>query len=158
MDSHHRVLFGNISNLMTQLLISLLILLLLLALGFVVLIVLMQRTGQGGGMGAALGGGAAESAFGADTNDVLTKVTIYSIIVFFVLALALFLLFQANATEKLEASDSVILTAPVEEPLPEAIESEITTEVEVTTADDLFKSPDAGEKVQADVETSAPNP
>ena len=34
---------------------------------FLVLIVLMQKS-KDGGMGAALGGGAAEAAFGADTN------------------------------------------------------------------------------------------
>lgn len=147
---------------MTQLLISLLILLLLLASGFVVLIVLMQRTGQGGGMGAALGGGAAESAFGADTNDVLTKTTIYSIIVFFVLALVLFLLFQANSTEKLEATDPIILAAPVEASEPAATTEAapapteaVPAEVELSTADDLFESEPA--EVDAEAEPgSAP--
>src|SRR3954465_4945312 len=57
---------------------------------FLVLIVLMQKS-KDGGMGAALGGGAAEAAFGADTSNVLSKSTIYSAILFFVLAFLLYL-------------------------------------------------------------------
>src|SRR5262245_42876326 len=57
---------------------------------FLVLIVLMQKS-KDGGMGAALGGGAAEAAFGADTGNVLTQATKYSAILFFVLAFALYL-------------------------------------------------------------------
>src|SRR3954467_7524074 len=57
---------------------------------FLVLIVLAQKS-KDGGMGAALGGGAAEAAFGADTSNVLSKSTIYSAILFFVLAFLLYL-------------------------------------------------------------------
>ncbi|MDP3072453.1 MAG: preprotein translocase subunit SecG [Opitutaceae bacterium] len=57
---------------------------------FLVLIVLMQKT-KDGGIGAALGGGATEAAFGAETNNVLSKSTIYSAIIFFVLAFGLYL-------------------------------------------------------------------
>ena len=57
---------------------------------FLVMIVLMQKT-KDGGMGAALGGGAAEAAFGADTGNVLSKSTIYAAITFFVLTFALYL-------------------------------------------------------------------
>src|SRR3954471_8120824 len=57
---------------------------------FLILIVLMQKS-KDGGMGAALGGGAAEAAFGADTSNVLSKSTIYAAILFFVLAFALYL-------------------------------------------------------------------
>ena len=57
---------------------------------FLVLIVLMQKS-KDGGMGAALGGGAAEAAFGAETNNVLVQATKYSSILFFVLAFALYL-------------------------------------------------------------------
>ena len=52
--------------------------------------VLAQKS-KDGGMGAALGGGAAEAAFGADTSNVLSKSTIYAAIIFFVLAFALYL-------------------------------------------------------------------
>jgi preprotein translocase subunit SecG len=85
---------------MGTLFISLLTLVLLLISAFVVLLVLMQRTSQSGGMGAALGGGAAESAFGADTNNMLTKGTIYGIIAFFLVSLGLYLLYQAKAADR----------------------------------------------------------
>lgn len=57
---------------------------------FIVLVVLAQKS-KDGGMGAALGGGAAEAAFGAETGNVLSKSTIYAAITFFVLAFALYL-------------------------------------------------------------------
>ena len=57
---------------------------------FLVLIVLMQKS-KDSGMGAALGGGAAEAAFGADTTNVLSKSTIYAGVIFFVLAFVLYL-------------------------------------------------------------------
>lgn len=85
---------------MGTLFISLLTLVLLLVSAFVILIVLMQRTSQSGGMGAALGGGAAESAFGSDTNNMLTKGTIYGIIAFFLVALGLYLLYQSQHADQ----------------------------------------------------------
>lgn len=57
---------------------------------FLVLVVLAQRS-KDGGVGAALGGGATEAAFGADTGNVLSKSTIYAAIVFFVLSFGLYL-------------------------------------------------------------------
>ena len=57
---------------------------------FLILVVLAQKSSDSG-MGTALGGGAAEAAFGAQTNTVLSKATIYSSILFFVLALVIYL-------------------------------------------------------------------
>jgi preprotein translocase subunit SecG len=106
---------------MSTLLISLLTLLLLLISAFVVLIVLMQRTSQSGGMGAALGGGAAESAFGSETNNILTKGTIYGIIAFFLVALGLYLLYQAQAAERAEEVDmNTLITAQEQTPAGES--------------------------------------
>ena len=85
---------------MSAFFISLLTLVLILISAFVVLLVLMQRTSQSGGMGAALGGGAAESAFGSDTTNVLTKATIYGIVAFFVVSLGLYLVYQSSAAER----------------------------------------------------------
>lgn len=65
----------------------------------------MQRTSQNGGMGAALGGGAAESAFGSETNNILTKGTIYGTIAFFLVSMGLYLLYQAEASKQPEAID-----------------------------------------------------
>ncbi|MGB0744654.1 MAG: preprotein translocase subunit SecG [Opitutales bacterium] len=90
---------------MGTLLISLLTLVLLLISAFIVLIVLMQRTSQSGGMGAALGGGAAESAFGSETNSILMKGTVYGIVAFFVVALGLYLLYQSASVESSQEID-----------------------------------------------------
>ncbi len=64
---------------------------LLLLSAFVVLIILMQKPSANAGMGSALGGGAAEQAFGGDAANVLTRTTVYAIIGFFVLAFLLYL-------------------------------------------------------------------
>ena len=100
---------------MSTLLISLLTLVLLLISAFVILIVLMQKTSQSGGMGAALGGGAAESAFGSDTNNILTKGTVYGIIAFFLVALGLYLLYQAQSTSAAPEMDMNSLISSQEE-------------------------------------------
>jgi preprotein translocase subunit SecG len=56
---------------------------------FVALVILMQRPSSNAGMGAALGGGAAESAFGGDTTKILTKWTVSGSVLFFTLSFAL---------------------------------------------------------------------
>lgn len=58
---------------------------------FLILVILMQKDKSGGGMGTALGGGMTEATFGADTSNVLSKATINSSIIFFVLGTLLFL-------------------------------------------------------------------
>jgi preprotein translocase subunit SecG len=58
---------------------------------FMIVVVLMQKATNDGGMGAALGGGMSESTFGAETDSVLSKATINSAIIFFVLSFALYL-------------------------------------------------------------------
>ena len=151
---------------MGTLLISLLTLALLLISAFVVLIVLMQRTSQSGGMGAALGGGAAESAFGADTNNVLTKATVYGIIAFFLLALGLYLLYQAQAAERLQEVDMNTLISEqqkttVVESSDQAIESDIPKLVQEDSSaviDDLDIL-EANEAVESSVDlVSFPEP
>jgi len=106
---------------MGALLISLLTLGLLLISVFVILIVLMQRTSQSGGMGAALGGGAAQSAFGSETHNILAKGTIYGIIAFFVVALGLYLIYQAQDGSAIQTPDaSTLITAGEAEPVADA--------------------------------------
>ena len=147
---------------MGTLFISLLTLTLLLISAFVVLLVLMQRTSQSGGMGAALGGGAAESAFGSDTSNVLTKGTIYGIISFFVVALVLYLLYQAISEEQLEGAGTELLIVPeMEAPLVEEVQSDITSQdmdvatVEMTTAEDLIGTmKEMNDSANKDVKTS----
>lgn len=74
-----------------NLLIGIFTFILILVSGFLVLVVLAQKAKNDGGMGAALGGGAAEATFGADTGNVLTKATINAAIAFFLLSLLLYL-------------------------------------------------------------------
>jgi preprotein translocase subunit SecG len=76
---------------MVNILIWLFTAVLILVSVFLVLVVLAQKAKTDGGMGAALGGGATEAAFGADTGNVLTKLTINAAILFFVLTFGLYL-------------------------------------------------------------------
>lgn len=73
-----------------SILLNLLTAVLILVSFFLILVVLAQKS-KDGGMGAALGSGAAEAAFGAETSNVLSKSTIYASVLFFVLAFILYL-------------------------------------------------------------------
>lgn len=122
-------------TIMGTLLISLLTLVLLLISAFVILIVLMQRTSQSGGMGAALGGGAAESAFGSETNSILTKGTVYGIIVFFLVALGLYLLYQSQAADQIKEVDmNTFISAQEEKPVAETLTQTVETVESVDAA------------------------
>jgi len=110
---------------MSALFISLLTLVLILISAFVILLVLMQRTSQSGGMGAALGGGAAESAFGSDTSSILIKGTIYGIIAFFLVALGLFLMYQSEASSRTQiVSAGELISAEELAPATESVVAE----------------------------------
>jgi preprotein translocase subunit SecG len=63
---------------------------LLIVSALLILLVLAQKT-KDGGMGAALGGGMTESTFGAETGNVLSKMTINLSIAFFLLSFLLYL-------------------------------------------------------------------
>jgi preprotein translocase subunit SecG len=95
-------------------------------------------------MGAALGGGAAESAFGSDTNNILTKGTVYGIIAFFLVALGLYLLYQAQSTSAAPEMDMNSLISSQEEiPVGE-------TNIEAVESSDLGEnSEDLVESVEA---------
>lgn len=54
-----------------------------------ILLVLVQLPKKDAGAGLAFGGGAADALFGAGSGNALTKITKYSTIAFFVLALAI---------------------------------------------------------------------
>ena len=65
-------------------------------------VVLMQRP-RSEGLGAAFGGGMTESLFGAQTTDVLTKITIWLAAIFFACTLTLAILHaKRSATTDLE--------------------------------------------------------
>jgi protein translocase SecG subunit len=70
-------------------LIGVLTFLLIVNCAVLVLLVLIQLPKKDAGAGLAFGGGAADALFGAGSGNALTKITKYSTIVFFVLALAI---------------------------------------------------------------------
>ena len=55
---------------------------------FMVLIILMQRSKQEG-LGAAFGSGMTESVFGAETSNVLSRLTVWCVVLFFAITLTL---------------------------------------------------------------------
>ncbi|MCH2074754.1 MAG: preprotein translocase subunit SecG [Puniceicoccaceae bacterium] len=144
---------------MSTLLISLLTLVLLLISAFVILIVLMQKTSQSGGMGAALGGSAAESAFGSDTNNILTKGTVYGIILFFLVALGLYLLYQSQSTSAaLEVDMNSLITSQEEPSVAETkIESVESSDLGETSGD-LVESIEAGAAEPVDAASNDTHP
>ncbi|MDP0498754.1 MAG: preprotein translocase subunit SecG [Verrucomicrobiota bacterium JB022] len=81
---------------MLPILITFLTLVLIMICVIMVTAILMQRASSDAGMGAAMGGGAAESAFGAEAVNVLTRATKWSAIAFFVIAFGLYLLHMVN--------------------------------------------------------------
>lgn len=144
---------------MSTLLISLLTLFLLLISAFVILIVLMQKTSQSGGMGAALGGGAAESAFGSDTNNILTKGTVYGIIAFFLVALGLYLLYQAQSLSVAPEVDmNALISSQVEEPVVETVTEVVESSDLGETSGDLVESVEAGAAEAVDAASDDPQP
>lgn len=74
-----------------NILINILTFVLILVSIFLVFVVLIQKPRADSGLGAAMGGGAAEAAFGAETGNVLTRSTIVLSITFFVLSFVLYL-------------------------------------------------------------------
>ena len=63
----------------------------------IVLLVMLQRTS--GGMGSALGGGAADQVLGAGSGAQLTKMTVWSVLGFFILSFTLYVFYQMEAKE-----------------------------------------------------------
>ena len=70
-------------------LIGLLTVVLVLNCALLILLVLIQLPKKDAGAGLAFGGAATDALFGAGTGNVLTKVTKYATVVFFVLAMLL---------------------------------------------------------------------
>jgi preprotein translocase subunit SecG len=74
-------------------------------------------------MGAVMGGGSMESAFGADTTNVLSKATIRASILFFVVSFSLYLcnIYQTKHHEagntKLPSVVAPAIPAPAAQPL-----------------------------------------
>jgi len=81
----------------------------------VVLVILMQRPSANAGMGSALGGGAAETVFGGESANVLSKMTTTLTVILFILSFGLYLGFVAREKPVAKALDAKA-TAPVTAP------------------------------------------
>jgi preprotein translocase subunit SecG len=117
---------------------------------FIVLVVLAQKS-KDGGMGAALGGGAAEAAFGAETGNVLSKSTIYAAVMFFVLAFALYLGRIYESKHAAEAAGSALPTiaapaAAPAAPTAPALAAPLTVPNTVAPAAGSIPAPEAPKK------------
>ena len=85
---------------MASILIALLYLVLVLVSVFLIFVVLLQRANTNAGLGTAFGGGIAESAFGAETGNLLTKCTIGASVAFFIVSFALYLIYISRSGEE----------------------------------------------------------
>lgn len=83
----------------------------------VVLVILMQRPSANAGMGAALGGGAAETVFGGESANVLSKMTTTLTVILFILSFGLYLGFVAREKPTVKALDAAA-TAPAPATVP----------------------------------------
>ena len=87
----------------------------------VVLIILMQRPSANAGMGSALGGGAAESVFGGESANVLSKMTTTLTVILFILSFGLYLGFVAREKKAPSAiAPSAVTAAPAAPVAPAA--------------------------------------
>jgi preprotein translocase subunit SecG len=85
----------------------------------VVLVILMQRPSANAGMGSALGGGAAETVFGGESANVLSKMTTTLTVILFILSFGLYLGFVAREKTGTKALDPKA-TAPAAAPVAPA--------------------------------------
>ena len=90
----------------------------------VVLVILMQRPSANAGMGAALGGGAAETVFGGESANVLSKMTTTLTVILFVLSFGLYLGFVAREKPTVKALDAAATAAPAAPAAPAAKDPE----------------------------------
>jgi len=100
-----------------------------------ILLILMQRSSANAGLGTSFGGGVAESAFGAETGNILTRGTIYTTIAFFVLSFSLYLGHMAWAHRQAVKKQGMTLPA-VEQILPDEASVSDTSISDATTGDE----------------------
>lgn len=120
----------------------------------VVLIILMQRPSANAGMGSALGGGAAESVFGGESANVLTKMTTTLTVILFILSFGLYLGFVARENKGPKAlTPAPTVTAPVK---PEPIKAPTSATPASPTASTTPVSTPAATTTDAKPNTVAP--
>ncbi len=102
---------------MSSILIGLFTLILIIVCLLLVLVILMQRPNANSGMGASLGGGAAESVFGGETTNVLTKATVKLCVLFFAISAGLYLgyIYSSSGKPQMQKVPSIVAVAPDEQ-------------------------------------------
>ena len=100
----------------------------------VVLVILMQRPSANAGMGSALGGGAAETVFGGESANVLSKMTTVLTVTLFVLSFGLYLGFVfIHEKEKKAKALAAEATAPIAAPAAPAAAAPAAPKAPVAT-------------------------
>ena len=102
---------------MASILIPIVTFILILISLFLILIVLIQRASTNAGLGSSFGGGFTEAAFGGQTGNILTRITIICTIAFFVISFGLYLThlsLQSDVDRKVEQQLLDITSEPVE--------------------------------------------
>ncbi len=94
-------------------------LLLILVSLFLILVVLMQRANTNAGLGTAFGGGIAESTFGAETGNILTRSTVGASIAFFIISFGLYLGYMASMGSP--SKDAILPEVEQETPIVETM-------------------------------------
>jgi len=107
----------------------------------VVLIILMQRPSANAGMGSALGGGAAESVFGGESANVLSKMTTTLTVTLFILSFGLYLGFVAR--EKKTPSAIAPAAATTTKPATPEVPAATTATTPAATAPTVPAAPAA---------------
>ena len=123
----------------------------------VVLVILMQRPSANAGMGSALGGGAAETVFGGESANVLSKMTTTLTVILFILSFGLYLGFVAREKPVTKALDAKA-TAPVAAPAAPAAAAPVSTPAAAKAAAPAAAAPSAPVAAPAAKPQSTPAP
>lgn len=137
---------------MLNIVISLLTFVLILTSLFLVLVILMQRANSNAGMGSAFGGGVTESAFGAETSNILARATKWAAFAFFILSLVLYLLYMSRISAESRSDEADLPDIPVVQesiaPFEQSIPAEESIAVNVDKA--VAEAGDLADQVEAE--------
>lgn len=105
-----------------------------------ILVVLMQKSKSDGAV-AAMGGGIAESTFGAETGNVLVSITKYASILFFVLSFLLYLahIHQLKVAKNVETSLPTVSVPAAPAPAPAPVTAPATGQASKTAPGEKAK-------------------
>jgi len=123
-----------------------------------VLVILMQRP-KSEGLGAAFGGGVTENIFGAQTTNVLTKITSWLATLFFLLTFGLSILYAHKGSNKGELHRELMKDQPVgatSSATPGGSPSSTVGATSTSTTPGATVSPDSGSEAASPAGSEAP--